>query len=123
MTFMSASDLPQADASTLVDRQELERRVQEIYRSVAREPHAAALRDGPRALPSGSGILEDVLAAVPESALASFAGVGYHLDLAAFTPATACQSRLWARGPTCSARPARSATPAASSASTSPTPR
>jgi SAM-dependent methyltransferase len=83
---MSASDLPQADASTLVDRQELERRVQEIYRSVAREPHAPQHFETGRGLAVRLGYPEDVLAAVPESALASFAGVGYHLDLAAFTP-------------------------------------
>ena len=34
-------ELPQADASTLVDRAELERQVQEVYRGVARDPHAS----------------------------------------------------------------------------------
>jgi hypothetical protein len=31
-----ASELPQADASTLVDRAALERQVQDVYRGVAR---------------------------------------------------------------------------------------
>ena len=83
---MSASDLPQADASTLVDRQELERRVQEIYRSVAREPHAPQHFETGRELALRLGYPEDLLATVPDSALASFAGVGYHLDLAVLTP-------------------------------------
>jgi arsenite methyltransferase len=86
MTSMSASDLPQADASTLVDRQELERRVQEIYRSVAREPDAPQHFETGRGLALRLGYPEDLLAAVPDPALASFAGVGYHLDLAAFMP-------------------------------------
>jgi arsenite methyltransferase len=81
-----ASDLPQADASTLVDRQELERRVQEIYRSVAREPHAPQHFETGRDLAVRLGYPDELLAAVPDSALASFAGVGYHLDLAALAP-------------------------------------
>ena len=35
-----ASDLPQADASSLVDRAELERQVMDVYRSVASDPQA-----------------------------------------------------------------------------------
>ena len=39
-TEPTASDLPQADASSLVDRAELERQVKEVYRSVAGDPDA-----------------------------------------------------------------------------------
>ena len=81
-----AADLPQADASTLVDRDELEQQVQEMYRGVAaRSARTAALRDRtrPRGAPRLSrGLLEHV----PAAALASFAGVGYHLDLAELRP-------------------------------------
>ena len=60
-----AAELPQADASMLVDRVELERQVQEVYRAVARDPVAprhfetgrdlAALGPGDRVLDLGSG--------------------------------------------------------------------
>jgi arsenite methyltransferase len=86
VTSIPAPDLPQADASTLVDRQELERRVQEIYRSVAREPDAPQHFETGRGLALRLGYPQELLAAVPEPALASFAGVGYHLDLAALAP-------------------------------------
>ena len=53
MTQTLSSELPQADASTLVDRAVLERQVQEVYRGVARDPtrrgtsrRAAASRSG-----------------------------------------------------------------------------
>ena len=83
MTYMSASELPQADASTLVDRAELERRVQEVYRSVAREPSAPRHFETGRSLAIRLGYPNALLDAIPDPALASFAGVGYHLDLAA----------------------------------------
>src|SRR5215210_4589649 len=83
---MSSSELPQADASTLVDRAELERRVQEVYRSVAREPLAARHFETGRPLALRLGYPEAMLDAVPEPALVSFAGVGFHLDLAALAP-------------------------------------
>ena len=86
MTSIPSSDLPQADASTLVDRQELERRVQEIYRSVAREPETPQHFETGHGLALRLGYPEELLAAIPEPALASFAGVGYHLDLAALAP-------------------------------------
>jgi len=83
---MSSSELPQADASTLVDRAELERRVQEVYRSVAREPLAARHFETGRPLALRLGYPEAMLDAVPEPALSSFAGVGFHLDLVALAP-------------------------------------
>ena len=86
MTQMSSSELPQADASTLVDRAELERRVQEVYRGVARDPLAPRHFETGRSLALRLGYPEELLTAVPDAALASFAGVGYQLDLAALTP-------------------------------------
>jgi arsenite methyltransferase len=80
------SDLPQADATTLVDRGELELKVQEMYRSVAEEPSASRHFEIGRGLALRLGYPDDLLAAVPPRALASFAGVGYHLDLAHLEP-------------------------------------
>jgi len=77
-----ASDLPQADASSLVDRDELERQVQEVYRSVAREPDAPQHFETGRGLALRLGYPESLLDFVPDAAVDSFAGVGYHLDLA-----------------------------------------
>jgi SAM-dependent methyltransferase len=79
-------DLPQADASSLVDRDELEQRIQAMYRSVAAEPHAPRHFETGRELALRLGYPEELLAAVPAPSLASFAGVGYHLDLAALVP-------------------------------------
>ena len=81
-----ASALPQADASTIVDRAELEQRVQELYRGVARDPFAPRHFETGRNLALRLGYPEPLLASVPYGALASFAGVGYHLDLADLRP-------------------------------------
>ena len=78
--------LPQADASTLVDRAELERQVQDMYRAVARDPSAARHFETGRSLALRLGYPAALLDAVPTAALASFAGVGYHLDLADLRP-------------------------------------
>ncbi|HEY1368961.1 MAG TPA: methyltransferase domain-containing protein [Gaiellaceae bacterium] len=80
------SNLPQADASSLVDRAELERQVQDMYRSVADEPLAARHFETGRPVALRLGYPASLLASVPAAALASFAGVGYHLDLAALEP-------------------------------------
>jgi arsenite methyltransferase len=77
-----AANLPQADASTLVDRDELERQVQEMYRNVACDPLAPRHFETGRDLALRLGYPEPLLSSVPARALASFAGVGYHLDLA-----------------------------------------
>jgi len=74
--------LPQADGSTLVDHAELEQQVQELYRGVARDPFAPRHFETGRNLALRLGYPESLLASVPYPALASFAGVGYHLDLA-----------------------------------------
>lgn len=78
-----AESLPQADASSLVDAERLQSEVKEMYRHVAREEEAELHFEVGRALAERLGYPADVLDAVPPEALASFAGVGYHFDLAA----------------------------------------
>ena len=85
-TTIQAAELPQANASALVDRAALERQVQDVYRGVARDPFAPRHFETGRDLLLHLGYPEELLAAVPDSALASFAGVGYHLDLADLRP-------------------------------------
>lgn len=81
-----AATLPQADASSLVDAQTLEAKVKEMYRQVAREDHAELHFDLGRELAEHLGYPREFLDAIPNRALASFAGVGYHLDLVALVP-------------------------------------
>jgi arsenite methyltransferase len=78
-----AEALPQADASSLVDAAELEAEVKDMYRHVAREDEAELHFEVGRPLALHLGYPPAVLDAVPAEAIASFAGVGYHLDLAA----------------------------------------
>jgi arsenite methyltransferase len=81
-----AEYLPQADASGLVDRVELEAQVKDMYRQVAREEEAELHFAVGRPLALRVGYQGELLDAIPAEALASFAGVGYHLDLAALAP-------------------------------------
>ena len=81
-----SSALLQADATSLVERAELERQVQEMYRSVARDPNAPRHFETGRAVALHLGYPEPLLDSIPAAALASFAGVGYHLDLASLVP-------------------------------------
>jgi arsenite methyltransferase len=81
-----AEKLPQADASALVDRDLLEAQVQEMYRQVAREEEAELHFAVGRKLALRLGYPSELLAAIPAEALASFAGVGYHLDIARLAP-------------------------------------
>jgi arsenite methyltransferase len=78
--------LPQADASSLVDRGQLERQVKDVYRDVAWNPDAPRHFETGRELALQLGYPASLLACIPERALASFAGVGYHFDLAALQP-------------------------------------
>lgn len=78
-----AETLPQADASSLVDRDVLEAQVQEMYRQVARGEDAQLHFAVGRELALRVGYPSELLDEIPAEALASFAGVGYHLDLAA----------------------------------------
>jgi arsenite methyltransferase len=78
-----AEALPQADASSLVDGRLLQAHVRRMYRQVAREDDAALHFAIGRPLALRLGYPSELLDRIPREALASFAGVGYHLDLAA----------------------------------------
>src|SRR5215212_10346629 len=84
--MIRAETLPQADASSLVDAEELEAKVKEMYGQVAREEEAALHFEVGRDLAEHLGYPRELLDAIPAEALASFAGVGHHLDLAALQP-------------------------------------
>jgi SAM-dependent methyltransferase len=81
--------LPQLDASSLVDGERLEAEVKEMYRHVARGEQAELHFELGRGLAERLGYPGELLDAIPAEALASFAGVGYHLDLAALEPGEA----------------------------------
>jgi SAM-dependent methyltransferase len=84
-----AEALPQLDSSSLVDGQRLEAEVKDMYRRVAREEEAELHFEVGRGLAEHLGYPGDLLDAIPAEALASFAGVGHHLDLAALQPGEA----------------------------------
>src|SRR2546430_11771854 len=84
--MVHAEALPQADASSLVDAERLESEVKEMYRHVAREEEAELHFEVGRGLALRLGYPPEVLDAIPAEALSSFAGVGYHFDLAALGP-------------------------------------
>jgi arsenite methyltransferase len=67
---------------TAVDRKELEARVKDMYRRVALEPEASFHFEMGRPLAERLGYAPDDLDRVPAEAIASFAGVGHHFDLA-----------------------------------------
>ena len=81
-----AETLPQLDASTLVDGERLEAEVKDMYRHVARGEDSALHFEVGRDLAEHLGYPRELLDAIPAEAVASFAGVGYHLDLAALQP-------------------------------------
>ena len=81
-----AEDLPQLDARSLVDGERLEVEVKEMYRHVAREEEAELHFALGRPLAEQLGYDRELLDAIPAEALASFAGVGHHLDLARLGP-------------------------------------
>jgi arsenite methyltransferase len=87
--MVQAEALPQADASSLVDAEELQAEVKEMYRHVARVEEAELHFEVGRSLALRLGYPPEVLEAIPGEALASFAGVGYHFDLAALEPGEA----------------------------------
>jgi SAM-dependent methyltransferase len=82
----SAHALPQADATSLVDVDRLESAVQEMYRSVAASPGADRHFEVGRELALHLGYPAELLDAIPAEAIESFAGVGYHFDLAGLRP-------------------------------------
>ena len=84
-----AQALPQLDASSLVDAGRLNAKVKDMYGQVAREETAGLHFEVGRSVAEHLGYPSDLLDAIPAAALASFAGVGYHLDLAAIQPGDA----------------------------------
>jgi SAM-dependent methyltransferase len=72
--------------TTLVDTAELRERIRDMYRVVARDPAADLHFETGRALAERLGYPAAWLDAVPQEALASFAGVGHMLDVAAIAP-------------------------------------
>jgi arsenite methyltransferase len=84
-----AEVLPQLDASSLVDGERLEAEIKDMYRHVAREEQAELHFEVGRGLAEHLGYPGELLDAIPGEALASFAGVGHHLDLAALRPGEA----------------------------------
>ena len=83
-----AQTLPQLDASSLVDGERLEAAVKDMYRDVARGDAELHFEIG-RGLAEHLGYEPGLLDAIPAEAVASFAGVGHHLDLAALQPGEA----------------------------------
>ncbi len=81
-----AQVLPQLDASSLVDGERLEAEVKDMYRHVARDEEADLHFEIGRGLAEHLGYDKELLDAIPAEALASFAGVGHHLDLAEIRP-------------------------------------
>jgi arsenite methyltransferase len=69
-----------------IDVRELDEKVQEMYRLVAESPHARYHFEMGRPLAERVGYPADLLDAVPDQALESFAGVGWFLDLADLRP-------------------------------------
>jgi arsenite methyltransferase len=74
------------EAESVVDAVALRERVREMYRDVAREPEGDFHFETGRAVAERLGYPTRWLDAVPPDALASFAGVGHMLDLAAIEP-------------------------------------
>lgn len=70
----------------MLDTVELVCQVKALYRRVGLQPHADFHFPLGRALAERLGYPADLLDAVPAEALASFAGVGYALDLAGLVP-------------------------------------
>jgi ubiquinone/menaquinone biosynthesis C-methylase UbiE len=81
--------LPQLDAGSLVDGEQLKTAVTTMYRHVARGEEAELHFEVGRALAERLGYPPALLDAIPAEAAASFAGVGHHLDLAALAPGEA----------------------------------
>lgn len=81
-----AEALPQLDASSLVDGERLEAEVKDMYRHVAREDNSQLHFEVGREVAEHLGYPSDLLDDIPREALASFAGVGFHLDFAGLKP-------------------------------------
>jgi arsenite methyltransferase len=84
-----AEALPQLDASSLIDGERLKAEVKAMYRHVARGEDADLHFEVGRGMAEHLGYPGELLDAIPAEAVASFAGVGHHLDLAALQPGEA----------------------------------
>jgi len=84
-----AEALPQLDARSFIDGERLAAEVKDMYRHVARGEETELHFEVGRGLAEHLGYLGELLDAIPAEALASFAGVGHHLDLAALRPGQA----------------------------------
>ncbi len=73
-------------APAKLDTADLVRQVKALYRQVAQQPSATYHFPLGRPLAQQLGYPPELLGRIPAEALASFAGVGYALDLAALTP-------------------------------------
>src|SRR6266568_3403320 len=73
-------------APARLDTADLVRQVKALYRQVAQQPSATYHFPLGRPLAEQIGYPAELLDRIPAEALASFAGVGYALDLAALTP-------------------------------------
>lgn len=75
-------------ANTLksVDKVELEQKVKQMYQRVAEEPHSEFHFEMGRGLAERLGYAAADLDRIPREAVDSFAGVGYHFDIAAIKP-------------------------------------
>ena len=79
---MTSSQLPATDDAPGVDADQLARRIAEMYRDVANETvHDLHFHTG-RGLAEALGYPAELLDRLPARAVRSFAGVGYHFDLA-----------------------------------------
>lgn len=72
--------------SQSLDESELERKVKGVYQDVAEDPGEDYHFDTGRELAVHLGYKDSHLDMIPEAALESFAGVGYHFDLADLQP-------------------------------------
>jgi SAM-dependent methyltransferase len=72
--------------TAVVDTAELRARIRDMYRVVAHDPDADLHFETGRAVAERLGYPAEWLDAVPPAALASFAGVGHMLDVAAIEP-------------------------------------
>jgi arsenite methyltransferase len=84
-----AAALPQLDARSFIDGERLAAEVKDMYRHVARGEETELHFEVGRNLAEHLGYAGELLDAIPAEALASFAGVGHHLDLAALQPGQA----------------------------------
>ena len=84
-----AEALPQLDARSFIDGERLAAEVKDMYRHVARGEETELHFEVGRNLAEHLGYASELLDAIPAEALASFAGVGHHLDLAALQPGQA----------------------------------